>query len=159
MWAARPKLLVACPAQTLRYRIDLRSCPLRLGGAVMVFQAAPLHGLSLLLVVLLCHACNALWCYCTILDHTILLQLPRCCGLHRCLIVVSVSSTQSHEFAPCSTLLTFGSFASKAPTSLVLSHTTYPCAFKPGCLTSHNWLHTLDCTVVSENIACSIGLC
>jgi hypothetical protein len=30
---------------------------------------------------------------------------------------------------------------------LGLSHTTYTCAFKPGCLTSHNWLHTPDCKV------------
>jgi len=30
-------------------------------------------------------------------------------------------------------------------TSLVLLHTTYTCAFQPGCLMSHNWLHTPDC--------------
>ena len=28
--------------------------------------------------------------------------------------------------------------------SLVLAYTTYTCAFKPGCLLSHNWLHTPD---------------
>ena len=30
---------------------------------------------------------------------------------------------------------------------LVLSHITYTCAFKPGCLMSHNWLHNSDCKV------------
>ena len=30
---------------------------------------------------------------------------------------------------------------------LVLSHTTYTCAFKPGCLLSRNWLHTPGCKV------------
>jgi len=34
---------------------------------------------------------------------------------------------------------------------LVLLHTTYTCAFKPGCLMSHNWLHTPDCKVLNEN--------
>jgi len=29
-------------------------------------------------------------------------------------------------------------------------HTTYTCAFKPGCLMSHNWLHTPDCKVLNE---------
>ena len=38
-------------------------------------------------------------------------------------------------------------FSNKTPTSLVLSHTTYACAFKPGCLMSHKWLHTPDCKV------------
>jgi len=33
---------------------------------------------------------------------------------------------------------------------LVLLHTTYTCAFKPGCLMSHNWLHTPDCKVLNE---------
>ncbi len=36
----------------------------------MVFQAAPLHGFSLLLVVLLCHACDAV------------LPVLRYCGSH-----------------------------------------------------------------------------
>ena len=40
---------------------------------------------------------------------------------------------------------TSGSFPNKTPTSLVLLHTTYTCAFKPGCLMSHYWLHTPDC--------------
>jgi len=31
-----------------------------------------------------------------------------------------------------------------------LLHTTYTCAFKPGCLMSHNWLHTPDCKVLNE---------
>ena len=31
-----------------------------------------------------------------------------------------------------------------------LVHTTYTCAFKPGCLMSHNWLHTPDCKVLKE---------
>jgi hypothetical protein len=39
---------------------------------------------------------------------------------------------------------------SRSPTSLVLLHTTYTCAFKPGCLMSHNWLHTPDCKVLNE---------
>jgi hypothetical protein len=30
---------------------------------------------------------------------------------------------------------------------LVLLHTTYTCASKPGCLMTHNWLHTPDCKV------------
>ena len=29
---------------------------------------------------------------------------------------------------------TLGSFSNRTPTSLILSHTTYTCAFKPGCL-------------------------
>ncbi len=33
----------------------------------------------------------------------------------------------------------------RTPTRLLLSHTTYTCAFKPGCLMSHKWLHTPDC--------------
>jgi len=33
-----------------------------------------------------------------------------------------------------------------------LLHTTYTCAFKPGCLMSHNWLHTPDCKVLNEKI-------
>ncbi len=37
------------------------------------------------------------------------------------------------------------------PTSLVFLHTTYTCAFKPGCLMSHNWLHTPDCKLKNEN--------
>jgi len=40
---------------------------------------------------------------------------------------------------------TLGSFSNRTPTSLVLLHTTYTCAFKPGCLMSHCWLHTPDC--------------
>ena len=40
---------------------------------------------------------------------------------------------------------TLGSFSNRTPTSLVLLHTTYTCAFKPGCLMSHHWLHTPDC--------------
>jgi len=43
-----------------------------------------------------------------------------------------------------------GSFSSRIPTSLVLLHTTYTCAFKPGCLMSHNWLHTPDYKVLNE---------
>ena len=45
---------------------------------------------------------------------------------------------------------TLGSFSSRIPTSLVLLHTTYTCAFKPGCRMSHNWLHTPDCKVLNE---------
>ncbi len=37
---------------------------------------------------------------------------------------------------------TLGSFSNRTPTSLVLLHTTYTCAFTPGCLMSHYWLHT-----------------
>ena len=36
-------------------------------------------------------------------------------------------------------------FLNRTPTSLVLSHTTLTCASKPGCLMSHDWLHTPDC--------------
>ncbi len=43
-------------------------------------------------------------------------------------------------------------FSSRIPTSLVLLHTTYTCAFKPGCLMSHNWLHTPDCKVLNEKM-------
>ncbi len=32
-------------------------------------------------------------------------------------------------------------------TSLVLSHIIYTCAFKPGCIMSHDCLHTPDCKV------------
>jgi len=39
---------------------------------------------------------------------------------------------------------TLGSFLNRTPTTLVLLHTTYTCAFKPGCLMSHHWLHTPD---------------
>jgi len=39
----------------------------------------------------------------------------------------------------------------RTPTSLVLSHTTYTCAFKTGCLMSHNWLHTPDCKLSWNN--------
>ena len=54
---------------------------------------------------------------------------------------------------------TLGSFSNRTPTSLVLSHTTYTCAFKPGCLISHNWLHTPDCKVQNERnaLACCAG--
>ena len=34
---------------------------------------------------------------------------------------------------------------------LVFLHTTYTCAFKPGCLMSHNWLHTPDCKLCNEH--------
>jgi len=40
---------------------------------------------------------------------------------------------------------TLGCFSNRTPTSLVLLHTTYTCAFKPVCLLSHNWLYTPDC--------------
>ncbi len=40
---------------------------------------------------------------------------------------------------------TLGSFSNKTPTSLILLHATYTCAFEPGCLMSHSWLHTPDC--------------
>ena len=45
---------------------------------------------------------------------------------------------------------TLGSFSNRTPTSLVLLHTTYTCAFKPGCLMSHYWLHTPDCKSKNE---------
>ena len=37
---------------------------------------------------------------------------------------------------------TLGSLSNRTPTSLILLHTTYTCAFKPGCLMSHYWLRT-----------------
>ncbi len=42
---------------------------------------------------------------------------------------------------------TLGSFLNRTPTSLLLLRTTYTCAFKSGCLMSHNWLHTPNCKV------------
>ena len=33
---------------------------------------------------------------------------------------------------------TLGSFSNRTPTRLLVLHTTYTCAFKPGCLISHN---------------------
>ena len=53
---------------------------------------------------------------------------------------------------------TLGSFSSRIPTSLVLLHTTYTCTFKPGCLMSHNWLHTPDCKVLNEMSHCPLIL-
>ena len=44
---------------------------------------------------------------------------------------------------------TLGSFSNSVPTSLFLLHTPYTCAFKPGCLMSHNWLHTPDYKVLN----------
>ena len=88
--------------------------------------------------VLLCHACDALLCvlhYPVTLDHIILLHLLHCFGLHRCL-VVSVLFTQPHGLAPCGIQLIYGAFSKRR--CLVLLHTTYICAFKPGCPTSHN---------------------
>ena len=45
---------------------------------------------------------------------------------------------------------TLGSFSNRTPTSLFLLHTTLTCAFKPGCLMSHDWLHTPDCKIYNE---------
>ncbi len=42
-------------------------------------------------------------------------------------------------------------YLKRTSTSLVLLHTAYVCAFKPGCLMSHNWLHTSDCNVCKIN--------
>ena len=38
-----------------------------------------------------------------------------------------------------------------ALTSLVLLHTTYTCAFKPGGRMSHNWPQTQDCKVLMND--------
>ena len=63
----------------------------------------------------------------------------------------SLEVSTSHYLAQITNNGTLGSFLNRTPTSLVLSHTTYTCAFKPGCLMSHNWLHTPDCKVSNEN--------
>ena len=44
---------------------------------------------------------------------------------------------------------TLGSSLSKMLTNLVLWHTTFTCASKPGCLMSHIWLHTPDCKALN----------
>ncbi len=33
----------------------------------------------------------------------------------------------------------------------------YTCAFKPGCLMSHNWLHTPDCKVLNEYLSARVN--
>jgi len=48
--------------------------------------------------------------------------------------------------APCANFL-LCQITSGTPCSSVLLHTTRTCAFKPGCLASHNWLHTPDCKI------------
>lgn len=50
-------------------------------------------------------------------------------------------------------------FLNKTPTSLVLSHSTYTCAYKPGCLMSHKWLYTPDCETSSKNEMKSCWTC
>jgi len=66
------------------------------------------------------------------------------------LFTASLEVSISHYLAQTTNNGTLGSFSSRIPTSLVLLHTTYTCAFKPGCLMSHNWLHTPDCKVLNE---------
>jgi len=67
------------------------------------------------------------------------------------LFTTSLEVSTSRYLAQTTNNGTLGSFSNRTPTSLVLSHTTYTCAFKPGCLISHNWLHTPDCKVRNEN--------
>ena len=67
------------------------------------------------------------------------------------LFTASLEVSISRYLAQTTNNGTLGSFSSRIPTSLVLFHTTYTCAFKPGCLMSHNWLHTPDCKVLNEN--------
>ena len=43
-----------------------------------------------------------------------------------------------------------GSLFNRTLTSMLLLRTTYTCAFMPGCLMSHNWLHAPDCEILSE---------
>ncbi len=62
----------------------------------------------------------------------------------------SLQVSTSHYLAHTTNNGTLGSFLNGTPTSLVLSHTTYTCAFKPGCLMSHNWLHTPECKVLMK---------
>jgi len=49
---------------------------------------------------------------------------------------------------------TLSAFSNRVPTGLVLLHTSYTCASKPGCLTPHNWLHNPDCKAFNE-MTCS----
>ena len=66
------------------------------------------------------------------------------------LFTASLEFSISRYLAQTTNNGTLGSFSSRIPTSLVLLHTTYTCALKPGCLMSHNWLHTPDCKVLNE---------
>jgi len=66
------------------------------------------------------------------------------------LFTASLEASISHYLAQTTNNGTLGSFSSRIPISLVLLHTTYTCASKPGCLMSHNWLHTPDCKVLNE---------
>ncbi len=75
-------------------------------------------------------------CKCTPEHHQILFDCP----------FYSIIRGQHFSlFGPNYQQRTLGSFSNTTPTSLVLLHTTYTCAFKLGCLLSHNWLHTPDC--------------
>jgi len=77
---------------------------------------------------------------------TALYHLTHACSFFTASLEVSIS----HYLAQTTNNGTLGSFLSRIPTSLVLLHTTYTCAFKSGCLMSHNWLHTPDCKVLNE---------
>jgi len=57
------------------------------------------------------------------------------------LFIASLEVSISRNLAQTTNNGTLGSFSSRIPTSLLLLHTTYTRAFKPGCLMSHNWLH------------------
>ncbi len=76
---------------------------------------------------------------------------------HHCQIGVSAKTAPARptlQQTPvyCQTTCFQLASACKLQTSrwLVLLHTTYTCAFKPGCLMSHNWPHTPVCKESNE---------
>ena len=83
-------------------------------------------------------------------------MLWRMQGLHRyanllCPLPVDEGKALDRDSLPgTSAKLLIHCFSHRTLTSLILSHTTYTCAFQPGCLMSHNWLHTPDCKVLNE---------
>ena len=62
-------------------------------------------------------------------------------------ILVQTLSYMVVELAHCRSLHIFENCFAQ----IRLFQSTYTCAFKPGCLMSHNWLHTPDCKVSNEN--------
>ena len=75
-----------------------------------------------------------------------------CISLLTAHFTASLEVSTSDYVAQTTNSGTLGSFLNRTPTSLVLSHTTYTCAFKPGYLMSHNWLHTPDCKVLNKKM-------
>ena len=69
------------------------------------------------------------------------------------LFSASLEVSTFHYSAKTTNNGTSGSFSNRTPTSMILLHTTYTCGFKPGCLMSHNWLHTPDSKVLNEMIS------